>query len=48
MDTSLSSRHQPPMDLVKVLKAAVLGLATAVLVGLAFAVGYQAEKQASW
>ncbi len=47
MNSSRSSRHRTPMDLGKVLEAAALGLATALLVGMGFVIGYQAEKQAS-
>ncbi|MDP9316774.1 MAG: hypothetical protein M3R24_38960 [Chloroflexota bacterium] len=46
MDASRSSRHRPLMDLGKVLKTAVLGLAGAVIFGIAVTIGYQTEQQA--
>jgi len=47
MDASRPSRHWPLMDLGKVLKTALLGLAGAVIFGIAVTIGYQTEQQAS-
>ncbi len=45
MKTSRSSGQQLLMRLGNVLKAAALGLVGAWILGMAFAIGYQAEKQ---